>query len=228
MTKTENSNNLSFAEKIVLLALNDNGWFGNSEQRIKFGLAGAVLYELEKAQEIKFNCDCIEVIGTKETGNDVLDSALMILRKSKKRLTLNKAIQKIVYKSGLRWKSLLKDLIKKNILKKEAYRFLWLFYQDKYPVCDTEIKKQMLADLYLKLKGEKELTADDLMLLSIMRTCRMIDKNFLLQEHFLKIRLKIKEITEFTKPSTDIERKIKLIKEAIQKAVFASNITLHI
>ena len=53
MVTEENRSNLSFPETIVLLALNDKGWFGNSEQRIKFGLAGAVLFELEKAGEIE-------------------------------------------------------------------------------------------------------------------------------------------------------------------------------
>lgn len=45
MDKTENNTGLSFLEKIILLALDDKGWFGNSEHSIKFGLAGAILFE---------------------------------------------------------------------------------------------------------------------------------------------------------------------------------------
>jgi hypothetical protein len=228
MEKEEINNTLSFLETIVLLALNDKGWFGNSEQRIKFGLAGAILFELEQSGEIEIRGDMVRITGTKETGDKVMDAALEVLRKSKKKLTLKNSIQRIVYKSGLKWRLLLKNLVKKNILKREEYRFLWIIYQDKYPLVNFEIKKQVLSELYLKLTGEQELSGKDLMLLAIMRTCRMIDKNFLLQEHFLKVRLKVREITEFKEPLTETSRKIKEIQEAIRLSILSSNVSLHI
>ena len=228
MEKEDNNNTLSFLETIVLLALNDKGWFGNSEQRIKFGLAGAVLFELEQSGEIEIMGIQVRVTGTQDTGDKVIDSALEVLRKSKKDLTIKKSIQRIVYKSGLKWKVILKNLVKKNILKKEEYRFLWIIYQDKYPLVNLEIKKQVLGELYSKLTGEQELSGKDLMLLAIMRTCRMIDKNFLLQEHFLKVRLKVREITEFKGPLTETSRKIKEIQEAIRLSILSSNVSMHI
>jgi Golgi phosphoprotein 3 (GPP34) len=228
MEKEDKNNTLSFLETIVLLALNDKGWFGNSEQRIKFGLAGAVLFELEQSGEIEITGIQVRVTGTKETADKVKDSALEVLRKSKKELTIKKSIQRIVYKSGLKWKVLVKNLIKKNILKKEEYHFLWILSQEKYPLVNLEIKKQVLEELYLKLTGGQELSGKDLMLLAIMRTCRMIDKNFLLQEYFLKVRLKIKEITEFKEPLTDTSRKVKEIQEAIRLSILSSNVSMHI
>jgi len=228
MEKEDKNNTLSFLETIVLLALNDKGWFGNSEQRIKFGLAGAVLFELEQSGEIEIMGIQVRVTGTKETGDKVMDSALEVLRKSKKKLTIKNSIQRIVYKSGLKWKVIVKNLIKKNILKREEYRFLWIIYQDKYPLVNLEIKKQVLAELYSKLTGGQELTGKDLMLLAIMRTCKMIDKNFLLQEHFLNVRIKVKEITEFKEPLTETSRKIKEIQEAIRLSILSSNVSMHI
>jgi hypothetical protein len=228
MEKAEKNITLSFLETIVLLALNDKGWFGISEQRIKFGLAGAVLFDLEQSGEIEIMGDLVRVTSTKETGDKVKDSALDVLRKSKKPLTLKKSIQRIVYKSGLRWKTVLKSLIKKNILKREEYRFLVILYQDKYPLVNVEIKKQVLGDLYSKLTGGQDLSDKDLMLLAIMKTCRMIDKNFSLQEHFLKVRLKVREITEFKEPLTETSRKIKDIQEAIRLSILSSNVNMHI
>jgi hypothetical protein len=227
MEKEEKNIELSFLETIVLLALNDKGWFGNSEQRIKFGLAGAIIFELEQAGEIEITGYMVRVTGTKETGDRVMDSALDVLRKSKKELTLKRAIQRIVYKSGLKWKVLVKNLIKKNILKKEQYRFLLIIYQDKYPVVNSEIKKRIVAELYSKIIDGQQLSAKDLMLLAVMRTCRMIDKNFLLQEHFLKVRIKIKDITEFKEPLTETTRKIKEIKDAIRLSILSSDVSIH-
>jgi len=223
----EEKNSLSFLETIIVLALNDKGWFGNAEQRIKFGLAGAVLFELEQAKAIELG-DKVKVTGITTTGDKVLDAAIEVLKKSKKDLTVKNSIQKIVYKSGLKWKVLLKNLVKRNILKKEEESFLWIITQNKYPIVDKETKKQILTDLYATLIGEKELSSNDLMLLSVMHTCRIIDKNFLLQEHFLKVRLKIREITEFKEPLTEQTRKIKIIQEATIKAIRASNVNLHI
>jgi hypothetical protein len=228
MEKEEENNKLTFLETIVLLALNDKGWFGNSEQRIKFGLAGAILFTLDEAGEIAINGDIVHLTHTTETGDKVMDSALEVLRKSKKELTLKKSIQRVVYKSGLKWKVIVKNLIKKNILKKEEYQFLRILSQEKYPLVNIEIKKQVLAELYSKLMGTQELSAQDLMLLAIMKTCRMIDKNFLLQEHFLKVRLKVKEITEFKEPLTETSGKIKAINEAIRQSILSSNVSLHI
>lgn len=228
MEKEEKNNTLTFLETIVILALNDKGWFGNSEQRIKFGLAGALLFEMDQTGEIEIRDDRVIMKNQKETGDKVIDSALEVLKKSKKALTLKRAIQRIVFKSGLKWKTLVKNLIKKDILKKEEYRFLKILSQEKYPLVNFEIKKQVLAELYSKLTGELELTSKDLMLLAIMKTCRMIDKNFLLQEHFLKVRIKIREITEFREPLTEATRKIKAIQEAIRLSIMASNVSLHI
>ncbi len=224
----EKNNALSFLETIILLALNDKGWFGNSEQRIKFGLAGAVIFKLEQAGEIMIEGHMIRLTGTKETGDKVLDKAMDVLRKSKKNLTLKNSIQRLIYKSGLKWKLIVKNLVKKEILKKEEYRLFGIFYQNKYPLVNPEVKKQLLGTFYSTLTSGQELSGDDLMMLAIMRTCRMIDKNFLPKEHFLKVRLKIREITEFKEPLTEISRKIKEIQEAIRLSILSSNVSIHI
>ena len=219
---------LTLLETIVLLALNDKGWFGNSEQRIKFGLAGAILFELEQKGEIEISENLVRIISSKETGDKVLDAAIEVLRKSNKDLTLKRSIFRIVYKSGLKWKVILKDLVKSNILKVEKYQLLKIFNQDKYPLVNFEVKSLIVGSLYAKIVEGKELTPNDLILLTIMRTCKMIDKNFLLQEHFLKVRIKIKEITEFKDPLPESSRKIKALKEAMEQSIRASNVSLHL
>jgi golgi phosphoprotein 3 len=225
-----NYNALSFLEKIVLLALNDKGWFGNSESRIKFGLAGAVLFELATRGEIEIRNGGIIIPAEKETGEKVLDAALKVMGKSgkNKELSVTKAILRIVYKSGLKWKSVLKDLIQKEIVRKEEYRLLRIFYQYRYPVVKPDIKKALLDELYSKIMGDQDLSPDDLMLLALMKNCKMIDKNFLLHEHFLKVRLRIKEVTEFKEPLSDETRIISDIQTGIRQTIRLSNVSLHI
>jgi hypothetical protein len=228
MTEEENIGKLSFPELIILLALNDKGWFGSSEQSFKFGLAGAILFELDKAGAIKIYGNKIQITRDWESGDKVIDSAFDMIHKSKKELSIKNAIQRIVFKRGLKWKSIIKDLIKKEILKKEEYRFLWVLYQDKYSLVNTGLKKQIQEELYSNLINDKELSERDIMLLSIMKTCRMIDKNFIHLEHFLKVRSKVNELVEFKEPLSESYRKIKEIKDAIHHSILASNVNLHI
>jgi golgi phosphoprotein 3 len=223
----EKSSTPSFLETIVLLALNDRGWFGNSEHRIKFGLAGAIIFELAQLEAINIMDDMIHVNSNSETGDKVLDSALKALSKSDQKLSIKKSISRLVYKGGLRWKLLIKNLIEKNILIRQEARFLWIIYQDKYPLVNSEIKKQVILELYLKLMGKYELSGNDLMLLSIMRTCKMVDKNFIHLDHFLNIKLKIKKITRFREPLKETTRLIKKIQEATRQSIFASNVMIH-
>jgi len=230
MKNEDHKSEITFLESIVLLGLNDKGWFGNSESRIRFGLAGALLFELALRGEIEISGEQVVLIGENETGVIAYDDALKVLMKSGKKKNLNttKAIQRIVYRSGLKWKNLLKELIRKKIIRKEEYRLFWVFYQEKYPVVKTDIKKQLLSELYPKIMGEHDLTPHDIMLLAVMRSCKMIDKNFPAFDHFMKVRTKIREITEFKEPLPDSTRMIRDIQSGINKAIRISNVSLHI
>jgi golgi phosphoprotein 3 len=219
---------ISFPEKIILLGLNDKGWFGISEPRIKFGLAGALIFELARRKEIEIRQNTVKVISTAGTGDKVVETALEILKKSKKELTMTGAIQRLVYKSGLKWKTLLKELVRKEIVRREEYRFLRVFYQYKYPLVKAEVKQDLLADLYAKIMGEQEMTPEDMMLIAVMRSCRMIDKNFSLHEHFLKVRLKIREILEFKEPLPDSSQLVRDIQSAIDQSIRRSKVRLGV
>ena len=45
METSSKKTELTLLQKIVLLALDNKGWFGASEHKIKFGIAGAILFE---------------------------------------------------------------------------------------------------------------------------------------------------------------------------------------
>ena len=228
MAEDEYIDKVSFPELIILLALNDKGWFGNSEQRFKFGLAGAILFDLITVGVIKVSGNTLSITTDWQSGDKVMDSAFEVLQRSKKKLSLKNAIQRIVFKKGLKWKIIIKDLIKKGVLRKEEYRLLWVLYQDKYPIVNQELKKHIQEELYFKLLNKETLSEKEVMLFSIMKVCRMIEKNFIHFEHFLKARSRVNEITEFKEPLTESNRKIKEIHNAVLHSIIASNVNLHI
>ncbi|MEI6682912.1 MAG: GPP34 family phosphoprotein [Bacteroidota bacterium] len=219
---------LTFLQKIVLLALDDKGWFGTAEHKIKFGLTGAILFELQQKGRIGFVNDEIVVIDPKTTDNVVLDRVLNLIKSSKKSRSLRSWIQRIVYKKLLLRKTILKQLIQNQVIAKEEYSLMMVFYQTKFPLVNTELKRKLQEEIYEKIVTDKNLTDEDVMLLVVMNNCKMVRKNFGGFIQYLKLRGKINEITQFKKPRTEAEEVIKLLQTAISRAVMASNVSIHI
>lgn len=227
MDKLAKKAELTFLEKIVLLALDDKGWFGNAEHKIKFGLAGAILFELIQKGRIELKDNMVHLISSKATDDLVLDKVLSLIKASKKERNLRSWIQRIVYKKMMLRKSILKGLVDKKVLKREEYTLLMVFYQNKYPVLNTELKKKIQEDLCDKITAEKTMTDHDLMLLSIMHTCKMVRKNFGGFIQYLKLRSRINLITQFPDNGSESEKLIKQVQTAIARAIMASNVSIH-
>jgi len=227
MDKVIKKSELTFLEKIILLALDDKGWFGTAEHRVKFGLAGAILFELYRLGRIDLKDKEIKVINPKPTEDAVLDKVLNLIKSSKKTRGVRVWIQRIVYKKLLLRKSLLKQLIQKKILRKEEYSLLMVFYQTKYPLVNFEMKHKLQEDINDTILSSRPLTDHELMILVVMNNCKMIRKNLGGFIHYLKVRNRINEITRLVDPKTDTERIIKLLQTSISRAVVASNVSIH-
>lgn len=227
MEKTLKNTELTFLEKIVLLALDDKGWFGPSEHKIKFGLAGAIIFELVQLKRIEIRDGEIYVTDQKPTGVVVLDRVLNLLKSSKKTRGIRTWLQRIVYKKLMLRKQILKQLLQKKIVRKEEYSLMIVFYQTKFPLENIEIKRQLREDIYDRIVGDKILLDQDLMLLVVMNNCKMVRKNFGGYLQYLKLRGKINEITQFKDPQTEVEKTIKQLQTAISRAIMASNVSIH-
>ncbi|HNW73613.1 MAG TPA: GPP34 family phosphoprotein [Bacteroidales bacterium] len=228
METSSKKTELTLLQKIVLLALDNKGWFGASEHKIKFGIAGAILFELQQAGRINISSDNIAVINPKSTNLVVLDRVLNLIKASKKRHSLRSWIQRIVYKKLLLRKTILKQLIQEKIISREEYSLMMIFYQTKFPILDLELKKRVQEDLYDKIVNDKHLNPEDLMLMVVMVNCRMVRKNFGGFIQYLRLRGKINEITQFRNPKNTTEETINILQTAISRAILASNVSIHV
>ncbi|MDD4553778.1 MAG: GPP34 family phosphoprotein [Bacteroidales bacterium] len=228
METSSKKTELTLLQKIVLLALDNKGWFGASEHKIKFGIAGAILFELQQAGRINISSDNIAVINPKSTNEVVLDRVLNLIKASKKRHSLRSWIQRIVYKKLLLRKTILKQLIQEKIISREEYSLMMIFYQTKFPILDLELKKRVQEDLYDKIVNDKHLNPEDLMLMVVMVNCRMVRKNFGGFIQYLRLRGKINEITQFRNPKNTTEETINILQTAISRAILASNVSIHV
>lgn len=227
MDSTDNKSGLSFLEKIILLALDNKGWFGNSENNIKFGLAGAILFELFKFDRIELKESVIVVKDPTPTNDPLLDRVLEFIRSVKKNRSIRNWIKRMVYKKMMIRKSIIRSLIAKNIIRKEEYSVFWVMYQYKYPVVNTELKNKVREEIFNRIANEEKLNDYDLMLISVMDSCKMIRKNFRNFSNYPKFRRRIKELIRFNDPGLEDVKLIGAIDYAIRRDIAASNVSIH-
>jgi hypothetical protein len=228
MINSEIKSELTFLQKIVLLALDDKGWFGSSEHRIKFGLVGAILFELYQKGRIDLKDEDVVVTNPKSTDDVILDRVLNHIKASKKPRSLRSWIQRIAYKKLLLRKTVLKQLIQDKVITREEYSLMVVFYQTKFPLVNTGLKRKLQEQLCETIVSGNNLSDHDLMLLVVMNSCKMVRKNFGGYIQFIKLRVRINEITQFKTPRMAPENMIKQLQTAINRAIMASNVSIHL
>ena len=226
MDKTDNKTGLSFLEKVILLALDDKGWLGNSEHSIKFGLAGAILFELFKHSRIELKEGVVVVKDHTPLNDPLLDRVLEFIRSGKKPRSIRTWIQRMVFKKMMIRKSIIRSLIAKKIIRKEEYSFLWVMFQFKYPVINSEVKREVREEIFYRIMKEEKLDGYDLMMIAVMDSCRMFRKNFRHFDNFPRLRRRIKELIRFDDPIED-GKLVGFIHNAIRSAIVASNVSIH-
>jgi golgi phosphoprotein 3 len=228
MDKSEKNIELTFLQQIVLLALDDKGWFGSAEHKIKFGLVGAILFELYQKGRIRFSNEEVVVINAKSTEDVILDRVLNLIKSAKKPRSLRSWIQRIVYKKLLLRKTVLKQLIHHKVITREEYSLMVVFYQTKFPLLNVELKRQLQEQICNSVVTGKILTDQEIMMLVVMNNCKMVRKNFGGYIQYIKLRGRINEITQFKVPGTETEEAIKLLQTAISRAIMTSNVSIHV
>lgn len=228
MDPTDDKTGLSFLEKVILLALDDKGWFGNSENSIKFGLAGAILFVLFKNNRIELKEGVVVVKDPTSLNDPFLDQVLEFIRAGKKNRSIRTWIQRMVYKKITIRKSLIRSLMAKKIIHKEEYSVFWVMYQFKYPVMNPELKRQIKEEIFYRILKEEKLDGYDLMMIAVMDSCKMFRKNFRNFTDYPGLRKRIKEVILFNNPLNEDSKLVGIIHNSIKGAISASNVSLHV
>jgi hypothetical protein len=100
-------------------------------------------------------------------------------------------------------------------------------YQYKYPVINSEIKKQVREEIFNHIVSEDKLNGHELMMISVMDSCKMFRKNFRHFPNYPKFRRRIKELIYFNDPGLEDVKIIGSINNAIHRAIVASNVSIH-
>jgi hypothetical protein len=72
-----------------------------------------------------------------------------------------------------------------------------------------------------------QLSEQHSMIIIVMDTCKMVRKNFYQFDNYIKVRRRIKEITGFDDPKTEKEHLLNVLYSSINRAIVASNVSIH-
>ncbi|ASN04805.1 GOLPH3/VPS74 family protein [Virgibacillus necropolis] len=170
----------TIAEELLLLAMDDEKGtvvFSASES-LNYGLAGAVLAELTILERIELDDKKVVVINEEETGVMFLDSVLTEIKQSNKSRKVDDWVNRINYKMGQMRNDMIQLLVEKGVLKEEEKKILWFFNQNTYPA-NQEIPEQEIRNrVHASLFGDEKPNARTAMLLSLIKSCNLVDEVF--------------------------------------------------
>ena len=169
---------LTLVEEIVLLSLDDatGAHLPLLPHTIGYGLAGAVLADLEMAGRIATDTKCVKVLNAALTGNSLLDPWL-------KRIGAEEKCHPISYWLGILSdekrdieKTALDHLIERGILKREDKKILWVIGLRRYPTIHNEERVEVKTRLAHLIQGDGQPTHFDATLISLLRGSYLISE----------------------------------------------------
>jgi hypothetical protein len=171
---------LTLVEEIALLSLDDKtgAHLPLLPEALGYGLAGAILADLEMAGRLVTSGKVVEVRNSTPTANSLLDPWL-------ERLTAETQSHPIAY-----WLSVFSDekpaiesatlehLIERGILKREDKKILWVFGLRRYPTVHNEERVEVRTRLGRLIQGDEAPPHFDATLISLLNGCSLLSSVF--------------------------------------------------
>ena len=176
---------LTLFEELLMLSIHeDKGTFiGWTVDRIKPGLAGAVLTELAFAGKITVTDNHrLKVVNSDPVEDDVLNEALAVLAQSEKERKFTYWINALTQKPEKPHKQITDRLIEKGIISMEDDHLVWTVPTPLDPAINATSKfcvNNRLRGIVLAQETDDQ---RDIALLSLVRACNLLDLIFLKEE----------------------------------------------
>lgn len=208
---------LSFAEELLLLALDDKKGIIIDKTPIKYGLIGAILMDLALMNKIEADLENIKIVDKSPTGDDILDDVLAKIAQSEEAktvaywtVTLNRSINEIEER-------LLERLMQKGILKKEERKILWVFATRRYPVQNDQEEKEVKTRIRQVVLSDIIPDSRDVVLISLVKSCYLVNEIFS-QEEINVVQERIEQIAKMDLIGQTVSRIVESIIQAVAMA----------
>jgi Golgi phosphoprotein 3 len=212
---------LTLFEELLLLAIHEaKGTFiGSTVDQLKPGLGGAILAELALLGKIQTsNNHRLQLLDEGQTQLDILNDALKALKESEKERKFGYWINTLSQSKDKSRKQIIESLIQKGIVTQEDDRLLWVIPSPLQAEVKASAKYQVIQRLRGVILASEEIQPRDIILLSLIRACGMLDRVFLRDERKLAGR-SINELFYSQAMKDPVFQTIQEIETAIADAV---------
>jgi len=208
---------LSLPEKVLLFALDDDtGKICHlPEQYLDYALAGALVMELALQNRLHTTEDAtLRVLDKALVGNTSLDAVLELLPEVGENVSLEKALAEVSAKTKEFMEDILQELVDKEILKREDYRYLLVFSKECYPMVDPTEEIAIRTRLRDILLSEKAPRDKDTILIGITHVCNLL-KPIFTDSEWESVEPRLHALTKHEVMSQTIAKILELIQQAV-------------
>ncbi|MBN2148934.1 MAG: GPP34 family phosphoprotein [Anaerolineales bacterium] len=178
-------------EELLLLSIHEaKGTFlGGASDRLKTGLGGAILAELALAGKIcATNNHRVQLTEDGEVQDEVLNKILGVLKEAEKERKFGYWINALSQRTEKLQGKIIESLIQKGVFTQDEERLVWVIPSPLQP--DIKASTKFLVNKRLRgiVLAQDEFETRDLVLLSLVRACNLLDGVFLRDERKLADR----------------------------------------
>lgn len=179
---------LTLYEEFLLISIHETKGtlIGSAAERLKPGLAGAILAELALQGKIRASQNHrLQVIDNSPVEVTLLDETLSALKKADKEHKLGYWINLLGQKSDKHRRQVVKGLLQKGLVTQEDDRLHWVIPSPLQPESKASPKHLLIERLRAAVLGSGDPQPREIVLLSLVRACGLLDLAFLRDERKL-------------------------------------------
>ncbi len=213
---------LTLFDELFLLSIHEakGVQIKTTNERLKFGLAGAMLAELALLGKIQ-NTDNhrLQVVDQQPTSDDeLLNETLDLLAAGEKGHKFGYWLNLISQKSDKTRKQITKKLIQKGVFTQDDDRLIWVIPFPLKTTTKASAKSQLIKRLRGIVLAQDEFQKRDIALLSLLRACGLLERAFLDDERKMASRA-INEMLFSQAINDSITQTVQEIETAISSLV---------
>ncbi|MBE0477933.1 GPP34 family phosphoprotein [Candidatus Aerophobetes bacterium] len=208
---------LSFAEELLLLALDDEKGVIIDKTSIGYGLVGALLMDLSLMDRIEVDLDNLRLVDALPTGDSLFDWVLARIARSRETRTVAYWIITLRQESKDIEEQVLERLIHKQILREEEQKILWVFARRRYPMQNDREEKEVKTRIRSVVLSDDIPDSRDVVLISLIKACYLTNEIFS-EEELPKVEKRIEQIARMDLIGQTVSRIIESVIRAIAMA----------
>ena len=171
---------LTLVEEFELLSLDDEtgAHLPLLPEALAYGLAGAILADLEMAERIATGGKKVTLKNSAPTGNSLLDPWLERIAAESTIRPTSYWLSVLAYEKSIIESASIDHLVARGILKRKKKKILWVIGLRRYPTVNNEERVEVRTRLAHLIQGDDEPPHFDATLISLLKGCALLSAVF--------------------------------------------------